>query len=88
MKARYYILVLLLSFCNITIWGQAKKPTLMVIPSDAWCKQKGYTQNFDNQGTIETISDYKAAVSSDMQLNAVISKINNLMADRGFPLKV
>ena len=87
MKARYYILVLLLSFCNITIWGQAKKPTLMVIPSDAWCKQKGYTQNFDNQGTIETISDYKAAVSSDMQLNAVISKINNLMADRGFPLK-
>ena len=59
----------------------------MFVPSDAWCKQHGYTQIFDNQGSVETISDYKAAVSSDMQLNAIISKINNLMADRGFPLK-
>ena len=35
----------------------------------------------------EKIPDYKAAVSTDKQLNAVISKINSLMADRGFPLK-
>ena len=87
MKTRYYIITLLLTFFHLYSFGQAKKPTLMVVPSDAWCKQNGYTQSYDNQGTIETISDYKAAVSSDMQLNAVISKINNLMADRGFPLK-
>lgn len=87
MKTRYYIITLLLTFSHLYSFGQAKKPTLMVVPSDAWCKQNGYTQSYDNQGTIETISDYKAAVSSDMQLNAVISKINNLMADRGFPLK-
>lgn len=59
----------------------------MVVPSDAWCKAHGFTQKFDNQGTTEIISDYQAAVSSDMQLNSVISKINILMADRGFPLK-
>lgn len=67
--------------------GQAKKPTLMVVPSDAWCKEHGFEQTFDNQGTPEQIPDYKAAVSTDKQLNAVISKINILMADRGFPLK-
>lgn len=87
MKGYNYILTILLLSCSLTIWGQAKKPTLMVVPSDAWCKQKGYVQTFDNQGTSETVSDYKAAVTADMQLNAVISKINNLMADRGFPLK-
>ena len=79
MKGYNYILTILLLSCSLTIWGQAKKPTLMVVPSDAWCKQKGYVQTFDNQGTSETVSDYKAAVTSDMQLNAVISKINNLM---------
>lgn len=59
----------------------------MVVPSDAWCKEHGYEQSFDNQGALEDIPDYKAALSSDKQLNAVISKINTLMADRGFPLK-
>ena len=85
-----YKLVLSLAFAvlfAIAAFGQAKKPTLMVVPSDAWCKEHGYEQAFDNQGTTEMIPDYKAAVSADKQLNAGISKINILMADRGFPLK-
>ena len=57
MKGCNYILTILLLSCSLTIWGQAKKPTLMVVPSDAWCKQKGYVQTFDNQGTSETVSD-------------------------------
>lgn len=77
----------MLTLCSLSAMGQAKKPTLMVVPSDAWCKEHGYEQTFDNQGTPEQIPDYKAAVSTDKQLNAVISKINVLMADRGFPLK-
>lgn len=72
---------------SLSAMGQAKKPTLMVVPGDAWCNAHGYMQTFDNQGTEEEIPDYKAAVSKDQQLNAVISKINTLMADRGFPLK-
>ena len=86
MKPKYFILTIF-ALCSMSVLGQAKKPTLMVVPSDAWCKEHGYEQSFDNQGTIEQIPDYKAAVSSDKQLNAVISKINLLMADRGFPLK-
>lgn len=79
--------IIMLTIFSLTAMGQAKKPTLMVVPSDAWCKEHGYEQTFDNQGVLEQIPDYKAAVSSDKQLNAVISKINILMADRGFPLK-
>lgn len=68
-------------------FSQAKKPTLMVVPSDVWCFKNGYVDKFDNQGEEETVPDYKAALSKDMDLNAVITKINSLMAERGFPLK-
>ena len=86
MKIKNLLSIALLT-CSLSVMGQAKKPTLMVVPSDAWCKEHKYEQAFDNQGTKEMIPDYKAAVSTDKQLNAVIAKINNLMADRGFPLK-
>lgn len=87
MKLKSFVSISLLAICSLSAMGQAKKPTLMVVPSDAWCKEHGYEQTFDNQGTSEQIPDYKAAVSADKQLNAVISMINLLMADRGFPLK-
>ena len=87
MKYNYILSLLTLMSSAVLAFGQAKKPTLMVVPSDAWCKEHGYEQAFDNQGTKEMIPDYKAAVSTDKALNAVISKINTLMADRGFPLK-
>lgn len=87
MKLNKIFSMTMLAFCVMSAFGQAKKPTLMVVPSDACCKEHGYEQVFDNQGSEEKIPDYKAAVSTDKQLNAVISKINSLMADRGFPLK-
>ena len=87
MKIKTLLSIMMLTAFSLSAMAQAKKPTLMVVPSGAWCKAHGYEQTFDNQGIIEEIPDYKAAVSSDQQLNAIISKINTLMADRGFPLK-
>lgn len=69
------------------VFGQAKKPKLMVVPSDSWCNEHGYMQEFDNQGTTEMIPDYVKALQSDKNLNNAISKVNILMADRGFPLQ-
>ena len=68
-------------------FGQAKKPTIMVVPSDNWCIMNGYFMEFDNQGTKVKIPDYKKALQENTDLLAVISKINGMMADRGFPLK-
>lgn len=67
-------------------FGQAKKPRLMVVPSDSWCYQNGYMQQYDNQGVIEYIPDYKRALVECSDLIPVISAINGLMADRDFPL--
>lgn len=88
MKKRYsFLLAMSLLWAMMAFGQQATRPTIMVMPSNAWCNEHGYMTTFDNQGTKEKVPDYKAAVSIDKQLNAVISKINNLMVDRGFPLK-
>lgn len=67
--------------------GQAKKPTLMVVPSDNWCVENGYTLTFENQGITQTIPDYESAFQESSDLLLVVSKINGLMAERDFPLK-
>ena len=68
-------------------FGQAKKPTLMVLPSDNWCEQRIFMTEFDNQGTKQKVPNYKQAFQEDTELGQVISKIGSLMIDRGFPLK-
>jgi hypothetical protein len=82
-----YVLLSILLLSTIIGFSQAKKPTIMVIPSDNWCIKNGYVQSQDVMGTIKTFPDYKAAVQNDTELLMVLSKINTLMADRGFPLK-
>jgi len=67
--------------------AKAKKPTIMVVPSDNWCLENGFTQNFDNQGKIMNVPDYRRALQANFDLVAVIAKINEMMTDRGFPLK-
>ena len=73
--------------CNQTISAQAKKPTIMVVPSDVWCNENGYMRTYKNQGEIVKVPDYKRAFQENADLLLVISKRNGLMADRGFPLK-
>lgn len=85
MKKNYFVLALLcVSLCA---FSQAKKPTIMVVPSNAWCIKNGYVQTFDNQGKTITLPDYKAALQNNTDLLLAISKINEMMTERGFPLK-
>jgi hypothetical protein len=67
--------------------AQAKKPTLMILPSDNWCEQRYFMTEFDNQGTKQKVPNYKQSFQEDGELAQVISKIGSLMIDRGFPLK-
>lgn len=78
----------LMSLSCVMASAQAKKPTIMVVPSDLYCNQKGYTISFDNEGTTETLPDYKSALQNDVELNTAITTIGQMMADRGFPLKL
>jgi len=39
-----YVLLTILLLSTIIGFSQAKKPTIMVIPSDNWCIKNGYVQ--------------------------------------------
>ncbi len=86
MKKYLYVAVMLTM--SLAAFSQAKKPTLMVMPSDAWCYQNGYMKEIaDGEGRTKQIPDYEEAIRTNMDLKQAIAKINDMMADRGFPLK-
>jgi hypothetical protein len=64
--------------------GASKRPTLMVIPADSWCTANGFVKDDENG---KKVSDFEAAWSGSQDLFSVVSKIGELMSDRGFPLK-
>lgn len=72
---------------SLTAFSQAKKPTIMVVPSDNWCVKNNFMTVYDNMGTRMKIPDYRAALQESTELLNVISKINEMMTERGFPLK-
>jgi hypothetical protein len=85
--------LLFLLFFNLVLfncmdtYGQAKKPTLMVLPSDQWCDSRYFMSEFNNQGSKVKVPNYKQAFQEDNELGLVIAKIGSLMVERGYPLK-
>lgn len=66
----------------------AKKPTIMVVPGDQFCNANGYMKEYDNFGETVKYPDYNKALLEDSELGIAISKLGELMSDRGFNLKL
>lgn len=81
------LLLALILLLPLYMMGQAKKPTIMVIPADVWCTANGYMLELENQGKRTRVPDYHRAVQEDMDLVNAITKVGELMAERGLPLK-
>lgn len=64
--------------------AQAIRPTIMVVPSDVWCSQHGYMLSFENEGKTVRVPDYKRAFQENELLLLAVSKINGLLAERGY----
>jgi hypothetical protein len=86
-KVKLILIITSLLTSTSLLFAQAKKPTLMILPSDNWCEQRYFNTVFDNQGTKQKVPNYKQAFQEDTEIGQVISKIGSLMIDRGFPLK-
>lgn len=84
-KLIYISIGLLLS---TLLFGQAKKPILMVVPSDAWCQRNNCMNRFtDETGTVQLVPDYRKAVGTNEELRLVITEMAKIMAGENFPLK-
>lgn len=82
-----YIFTLVMALVALVASAQIKKPELMVIPSDVWCIQNGYYTEVENMGVTAKVPNYKQALQENMGLKLAIAKLNDLMAERQFPLK-
>ena len=81
------IFTIALALVAMVASAQIKKPELMVIPSDIWCITNGYYTEIENLGTTTKVPNYKQALQENMGLKLAIAKINDLMAERQFPLQ-
>lgn len=79
--------ILAMAVLPLTMMGQVKKPTLMVVPADTWCTANGYMSEFEEQGQKSLVPNYEAAIKENMDLYNVVTKIGELMSEQGFPLK-
>lgn len=82
--------LIVFAIISITSIAQAKKPTIMVMPSDAYCARNGYVSEWvDESGNVNKISDLSNIFKQDdvEDLRLVISELSQMMAERGFPLK-
>ena len=82
-----YFFTLALALVALIASAQIKKPELMVIPSDVWCISNGYYTEVENLGTTVKVPNYKQALQESMGLKLAIAKLNDLMAERQFPLQ-
>ena len=55
----------------------------MILPSDNWCEQRYFMTEFDNQGTKIKVPNYKQVFQEDNEIGQVISKIGELMINKG-----
>ena len=81
------IFTLALALVALVASAQIKKPALMVVPSDVWCISNGYYTEVENMGITTKMPNYKQALQENMGLKLAIAKINDLMAEREFPLE-
>ena len=81
------IFTYLLIHAALIMFGQAKKPILMVVPSDNYCIQHSYSINVNINGENRLLPDYRKALQQDEDLRLVMIKMGSIMAERGFPLK-
>lgn len=81
------IFTLALALVALVASAQIKKPALMVVPSDVWCISNGYYTEVENMGITTKVPNYKQALQENMGLKLAIAKINDLMAEREFPLE-
>ena len=81
------IFTLAMALVALVASAQIKKPELMVIPSDVWCISNGYYTEVENMGITAKVPNYKQALQENMGLKLAIAKLNDLMAERQFPLQ-
>ena len=86
MKRTLAIAALLLCV-QVLGWSQAKKPTIMVVPADAFCERNGYVQHIEAMGSVTSSPDYTRAMKENSDIRTLVSAMADFMAKNDFPIQ-
>ena len=86
MKKSIVIAALLLAF-QLVGWSQAKKPTIMVVPADAFCERYGYVQQANAMGQTVSSPDYARAMKENADIRTLVAAMADFMAKNDFPIQ-
>ncbi len=86
MKKSIVIAALLLAF-QLVGWSQAKKPTIMVVPADAFCERYGYVQQANAMGQTVSSPDYSRAMKENADIRTLVAAMADFMAKNDFPIQ-
>jgi len=87
MKSKIISIFVLLFISINLMFSQAKKPSIMIVPMDNWMQENGFMKKINSMGEDISYPDYRKATLENSDLINVISKIGELMSERGFPTK-
>ena len=87
MKSKIISIFVLLFISINLIFSQAKKPSIMIVPMDNWMQENGFMTKINSMGEDISYPDYRKATLENSDLINVISKVGELMSERGFPTK-
>jgi hypothetical protein len=87
MKSKIISIFVLLFISTNLIFSQAKKPSIMIVPMDNWMQENGFMTKINSMGEDISYPDYRKATLENSDLINVISKVGELMSERGFPTK-
>lgn len=81
------LIAVLIILMSTSAFSQAvNKPSIMIFPDDVWMNSNGFLKELDNQGVKTMVPDYTKALLNE-ELSQVITKIETMMRDRGYPLE-
>lgn len=75
-------LLVICAFLSLNVFAQVNRPTIIVVPSDLWCRSNGYVQNYESMDSTVSVPDYSAALKNE-NLVCLIKTLNKCFLDRG-----
>lgn len=82
MKRFVLLCTVMISFTGLLAQKAMTPPHVMIVPDLVYCKNHDFTQQFNNNGQMETIPDYERALSEDPTLHSVLTQIAQMITDR------
>lgn len=80
------LILIILILIALPVFGQAIKPKIVIVPSDAWMTENNFVTNEDEDGANQKTFEYAEAFSNDPILVEIINKVGGIFAERGFEL--